>query len=193
MADRPRVLALDLSLRATGWARERAGSVQSGVLATGNLRGCRRLDEIARTVVGLAIADPAVELVALEGYAFGRPNQAHQIGELGGTVRLELWRRGMPYLVVQPNVVKQYATGKGNAGKEQMLADAIRRLGYQGSSFDEADARWVHAVVMEAAGAPVVDMPQGHVAAVHATGSGKKKRAPLTEQVAAALGAEVPA
>lgn len=191
MADRPRILALDLSLRATGWARERDGVVVSGVLATGNLRGCRRLDSVARAAISLAVEDPAVHLVALEGYAFSRSNQAHQIGELGGTVRLELWRRGMPYIVVQPNVVKQYATGKGNAGKEQMLADAIRRLGYQGSSFDEADARWIHAVVMEAAGAPVVDVPRAHAAAVTATGSGKKKRLPLTEQVAAAL--EVPA
>lgn len=186
MADLPRILALDLSLTSTGYAVARDG-MRAGTLPPGNRRGCARLDWIARAVINLAVTDPAAHLVALEGYAFGRPNQAHQIGELGGAVRLELWRRGMPYIEVPPSTVKKYATGSGAAKKEQMLAEAIRRLGYQGSSHDVADALWIHAVVSEAAGTPVVDMPKGHVGAVHATGSGKKKRAPLTEQVGAAL------
>jgi crossover junction endodeoxyribonuclease RuvC len=187
MGDQPHVLGLDLSLTSTGWAIERDGQVQTGTITTGNLRDCARLDRIARIVIGLALQDPAVHLVALEGYAFGRPNQAHQIGELGGTVRLELWRRDMPFIEVPPSTVKKYAAGSGAAKKEQMLAEAIRRLGYQGSSNDVADALWIRAVVLEAAGHPVTEMPKTHVAAVHATGSGKKKHPSLTEQVASAL------
>lgn len=178
------VLGLDLSLTSTGYALDRPGRGLDVGRLTNNLRGPARLDWIAHEVIALA---EQADLTALEGYAFARPNQAHQVGELGGTVRLELWRRSIPYVEVPPSTVKKYAAGTGAAKKEQVLAEAIRRLGYQGASTDEADALWVRAVVLEAAGRPVVEMPKGHVDAVHTTGSGKKKHPSLTEQVGAVL------
>lgn len=177
------VLGLDLSLTSTGYAIDRPTQLHVGRL-TNNLTGPERLNWIAHEVVALA---EQADLTAIEGYAFARPNQAHQVGELGGTVRLELWRRNLPYVEVPPSTVKKYATGRGNADKETVLAECIRRLGYMGSSTDEADALWVRAVVLEAAGCPPVEMPQGHVEAIHATGSGRKKHPPLTAKVAAVL------
>lgn len=45
----------------------------------------------------------------------------------------------VPVLMVTPNSLKQFATGKGNASKENML-DAAAALGYYPDTTDEADA-----------------------------------------------------
>lgn len=135
------------------------------VLETKKLRGHERLRSILEWMHG-HVGWPlrSVDLVAIEGYAFARPNQAHQIGELGGLVRHRLWERGIPYLEVPPSSVKTYATGKGNAGKDDVLTAAIRRGGdlFTGSSNDEADAWWLWALASDLAGTPVVDLPLTH-------------------------------
>lgn len=41
------------------------------------------------------------------------------------------------------NLIKQLATGKGNAGKPEVIKAAQLRLGYQGSDDNEADALWL--------------------------------------------------
>ena len=89
----------------------------------------------------LAVEEP--DLVVVEGYAFSRPNQAHQLGEMGGVVRLACWSTTRPTLELQPNVRAKWATGNGGAGKPEVLAAAVRELGYGGHSTDEADALWL--------------------------------------------------
>ena len=128
-----RVLGLDLSLTATGYAYtdEVVGTFKP------KTRGMQRLRDIRSNLLELAhVAD----VVVLEGYAFARPNQAHQLGELGGVIRLELFERRIPYVEVAPAALKKFATGKGNAPKDAMIAAAIRRFGFEGSDNNEADA-----------------------------------------------------
>lgn len=89
-------------------------------------------------------------LVVLEGYSFGSRGRAvFDIGELGGVVRLALYRRGIPYVDVPPAALKKYATGRGNAPKEEVLAAAIRRLGYTGHDHNESDAMWLYAMAQD--------------------------------------------
>lgn len=157
------VLGVDPSLTATGIAMP-TGEVFT---ITTRLRGMARLDHIAGVVVKAATG---ADVVAIEGYAFGHARQAAHLGELGGTIRLDLWRTGVTYVDVPPLTVKKYATGKGNAGKDEVLAAAIRRLGYTGHSNDEADALWLRAVTADAYGAPVVTVPAAHRAALDKVG-----------------------
>lgn len=105
-------------------------------------------------------------VVFIEGYAPGRNNRAHQMGELGGVLRLGFTHAGIEYRDVSPPTVKKYATGKGNAGKDQVLAEAIRRLGYEGHSTDEADALWLRQIGLALTGGDAVDVPQAHRAAL---------------------------
>lgn len=49
-------------------------------------------------------------------------------------------QRRWDWSFIAPMQRAKYATGKGNAGKDEVLAAAIRKFGYQGSSNDEADA-----------------------------------------------------
>lgn len=162
-----RIVAFDLSL--TRPAVCDAGTL--AVLETKKLRGHERLSFIADWVFlhtrgvndGNDNITP-VDFVAIEGYAYARANQAHQIGELGGLVRHQLWAEGIPYIEVPPSSVKTYATGKGNAGKDDVLSAAHRRGGdlFTGTSNDEADAFWVWALAMDLAGEPVLTLPQTH-------------------------------
>ena len=128
-----RVLGLDLSLTATGYAynEEDIGVIRS------KAKGERRLAEIRDAVEEFAFE---ADVVVLEGYSYASANQAHQIGELGGVIRLTLWQRRKPFAEVPPAVLKKYATGKGNADKDAMLAAAIRRFGFEGDNNNAADA-----------------------------------------------------
>jgi crossover junction endodeoxyribonuclease RuvC len=135
------IVALDLSLTATGFA---CTDGRSGVLnpPKGFDRGMPRLQWIMNQVWKIT---EGADLVVIEGYAFDRPNQAHQIGELGGIIRFTLWEAEVPrpYIEIAPSSMKKFATGKGNASKPEVLVEAVRKLGYRGASTDEADALWL--------------------------------------------------
>lgn len=149
-----RVVGLDLSLTATGVAAEDGPLVLST-----SLRGMERLAWLQEEVwitSSTCLTDGCScdgyhppDLVVLEGYAYGRLNQGHQLGELGGAVRLTLHREGVPFVDVPPACLKKYATGRGNAGKEEVLAAAIRRLSYGGHDHNEADALWLRAMAVD--------------------------------------------
>ncbi len=129
-----RIVGLDLALTATGIADEHGTRCFRS-----KSRGMERLDEILTQVRGTG--EPRPELVVIEGYSFGSHSaHAHELGELGGVIRYDLWRVQIPYVDVAPAVLKKFTTGKGNASKFEVIAAAIRRWGFEGSDENEADA-----------------------------------------------------
>jgi len=124
---------LDLSLTSTGVA-----TVKGTSRICPKCKGMERLVLIRNEVLALR-----PEFVVLEGYSFGSRGRAlFNIGELGGVIRMALWERDIPFLEVSPSALKKYATGKGNAPKDAVLATAIRN-DFEGSNNDEADAWWL--------------------------------------------------
>lgn len=156
----PRILALDLSLMRTGVCGPDGAT---SCIAIGELRGMPRIDAIARQVQALA---RGVDLVVIEGYSYASANQAHQVGELGGCVRFLLHRLGVPYVDVAPSSLKKYAAGKGNCGKDMMIAAAIRRFGFAGSDNNEADAFLLWCLARHAYGCPIAEVPAAQAVAV---------------------------
>lgn len=155
MLDASEILALDLSLTASGWAK---GPV-SGVLRPPDSVGLsvRRLIWIRERVLE---ATAGVRLAVIEGYAFSQANRAHGIGELGGVVRVALYEAGVRQIIIPPTTLKQYAVGTGAAKKDQMLAECVRRLGYQGHAHDEADALWLQQMAFDAYQIPgAIELP----------------------------------
>lgn len=156
------LVSLDLSLTSIGWARDDgSGSAPEVGLIEPRGRGVVRLQAALNEIVPLVAS---ARLVLIEGYAFGRPEKAHQLGELGGVVRLALHQMGKTWIEIPPSCVKKLATGDGGASKDEVLVEAVRRLGYVGFSKDEADALWL----LQAArihyglfGAP--DLPKKHL------------------------------
>ncbi len=129
------VVGIDAGLTSTGVAvlndKPHTEAIQS------KKTGPQRLIEVRDRVLGLV---EGADLVAIEGYAFARPNQAHQIGELGGVLRAMLFEHGFSILEVAPSAVKKFATGKGNATKEKVAVGVYKRWGQEFRTNDEADA-----------------------------------------------------
>lgn len=149
------IVGLDLSLRQTGIA------YPDGSTATihSSKRGVERLDDLVGAIEAEVSSNDGPDLVVIEGYSFNSRNSGEHLGELGGVVRLTLWRAGIPFIEVPPAVVKKYACGKGNATKEAVLVAAVRRSNKEMVHTDEADAWWLRALALDAYGEPEVDVP----------------------------------
>lgn len=158
------VVALDLSLTSTGVA-DRNGTRRIQPKSTGVERLAEVRDAVLRecTASGWSVGP---DLVVIEGYSYASGNQAHQVGELGGVVRLALHEAGIRYEVVSPATIKIAACGTGNASKADVLLAAVRRLGYEGNNTDEADSLWLYHLAMIALGCPQVTLPAAHMRAL---------------------------
>lgn len=165
------VLALDNALRSTGWATFTSdppatevgvwtNPVHVGRRASHALMA-RRVREYERWLASrLTEAEP--DLAIIEGYSYASPYVGHQLGELGWACRRLLIVHDVPYAVATPKQRAKYATGKGNASKEAVLAAAIRRLDYAGHNVDEADALWLLEMACDAYVLGHPRVPQSH-------------------------------
>lgn len=171
-----RLVGIDPSLTALGLATpERVWAVKP----PDRLRGPARLvylrDATLEACQGAAI-------VTVEGYSHASRHAAHALGELGGVLRVALYETGVRSVDVAPSSRAKYATGDGGAGKDQVLAAAIRRLGYQGHDDNEADALWLRAMALDHyLGESVV--PKAQRDALHAlvTKKGPRKGQPVID------------
>jgi crossover junction endodeoxyribonuclease RuvC len=103
------------------------------------VRGTQRLAWFDRTMASeLLTFDP--QLVVIEGYAYGKGNSAHQIGELGGIIRLTLHEQDSEWVEIAPSKLKKFVTGKGNAPKDSMMIEAYKRFKVDVPTSDECDA-----------------------------------------------------
>jgi len=139
----PVILALDLG-STTGWAlRGRDGIITSGTMTFrpsrfegGGMRYLRFrawLPEISRLARGID------RVVFEEVRAHAGTDAAHIYG--GFLAHLTAWceERELPYEGVPVGTIKRFATGKGNAGKDAVIA-AIKARGFQPADDNEADA-----------------------------------------------------
>lgn len=136
----PRILGLDLSLTSTGYCH----NGEAGCISV-NVFGAERLRNIAGEIGNIVVGNK-IEAVAIEGYAFAaRHSQAHSIGELGGVVRVTLLSMDIPFVVVPPTCRAKFATGKGNAGKSEVISSisAITGIVWKGGHADDMCDAWV--------------------------------------------------
>ena len=139
-----RIVGLDLSTKRVGLAAA-DGELVSISAHAGAEDPYRRLHELGREIErGLRLRPPAPDLVVVEGYSLGMFGggilSKIRLGEIGGIVRTRLFEMGVRFVDVPPSSVKRFATGNGNAKKEQMVSRAIE-LGARGNvNDDEADA-----------------------------------------------------
>ncbi len=137
------ILSLDLGTR-TGWALlGRDGSITSGSESfkprrfegggMRYLRFKRWLTEVKQSADGL----DAVYFEEVRRHA--GVDAAHAYG--GFMAQLTAWceHHGIPYQGVPVGTIKKHATGKGNAGKQEMVA-AMQALGFRPADDNEADA-----------------------------------------------------
>lgn len=134
------IMGLDLSLTSTGYSINQ----ETGIIST-NTKGPERLTRISNELINLVMSNP-VDAVILEGYSFAsRNSQAHSIGELGGVVRMRLWQVGVPYVEVPPTCRAKFATGKGNASKNEVISSISAKTGivWTGAGADDRCDAWI--------------------------------------------------
>ena len=139
MLNKESFLGLDLSLTSTGWAtHEGTGTIKTST------KGMARIDEISIAILKLLLSIKS-PLVAIEGYAFAkRSSHAHAQGELGGAVRLQLYRAGIPFIEIPPTNRAKFATGRGNANKAEVVSNISAKTGivWSGSGADDECDAW---------------------------------------------------
>ncbi|PRB08793.1 crossover junction endodeoxyribonuclease RuvC [Microbacterium sp. MYb64] len=124
-----------------------------------------RIQALARDII--AVADPRLgDVIAIEGIAFAARGSSVD--------RLHYaWHRTVEFIgkaqhadppIITTNQVKQLATGKGNANKDEVLLATERRIPQtRVSNNDEADAVWIAVGASILAGEPVIDLPAAHM------------------------------
>jgi Holliday junction resolvasome RuvABC endonuclease subunit len=139
-----RILGIDPSLNSTGYAYRHSGELYTGRVDPGNLRSQPRLGYV-RSQIEKVLDAALPTIVVYEDYATGASQGAHQLGELGGILKLMIWERGIDLMLVSPTGLKKTITGRGNAdrgqkGKPEMRAALHEKFGYLLEQNDEADA-----------------------------------------------------
>ncbi|WP_159794500.1 hypothetical protein [Puerhibacterium puerhi] len=164
-----KIVGLDLSLASTGVSavypdlggRATVARIQTKPDGDSLLARRQRLRTIRDAVAGWT---RSADLVVVEGLAFAStsPHATERAG-LWWLVVESVLARNTPVAVVSPTARAKYATGKGNAGKDAVLAAVVRRYpDVDVTGNDEADA-----LVLAAMGARHVGQPIDHLPTTH--------------------------
>jgi len=162
-----KIIGLDLSLSSTGVGCSLGWTELIRVTAPAGFR-FSRLRRIKAAVMEHA---RGADLVVVEGPSFasksGSQTGHHERAGLWWFVMDAVDGAGLRWLEVPPTSLKKYATGKGNAGKDEVLAAAVRRFpAVEVRGNDEADALWLAAIGADLLGDPMVEMPAANRAAL---------------------------
>lgn len=160
----PQVVGLDLSLTCTGLAgRDWTATLKPPA----KLRGVERLVWIRGALIDRHVID--ADLVVLEGPSYGSVGRGqHERGGLWWIVAVMLAEEGCRYAVASPAARAKYATGKGNAGKADVVREVTKRFPWFAGGEDEADALVLAAMGADHLGTPLAPMPATHRAALAA-------------------------
>lgn len=158
------VCGVDLSLTSTAVSALHTGTgdlylhrVRSSGKATDSLHAkIARYRDLAENIARAACSSSPA-LVAIEGaqFATSKDTSAHRRAGLWWRTVDMIIAAGIPVVEVPPSTLKKWGTGKGNAGKDLVLAAAVRRWA-QVTQNDEADAAWLADIAAYITGAELV-------------------------------------
>jgi crossover junction endodeoxyribonuclease RuvC len=141
----PSFCGLDLSLTSTGFCLKNGSTITIDTIKTEpkNFKNdLDRLIHIRNTIISKLPAD--VKMVCIEDFFV--PSNKLQIGSgiklamLGTTIRLSLYERGIPFVIVSPLQLKKFVTGKGVGDKSMILREVFKRWGINAKDDNQADA-----------------------------------------------------
>ena len=165
------VVGLDLSLTSTGVAVVRPyGNVATSRIQTKGAKTAtlvERRQRLGRIVAAIDDAVPWGALVVVEGPSFGQARQSgqHDRAGLWWLITAMLTDSGRLVVEAPPACRCKYATGKGNAAKDYVLAAAVKRYpDVDVSGNDIADAVILAAMGRRWLGDPIDNMPAVNLA-----------------------------
>ena len=168
------ILGIDPSLTSTGLAvvdtEDRLVVDVQTVLSKGGKSDSieQRLDRIRRISAHVMTVGFRADLVVIEQPAYSR-TAGHMHDRSGLWWFLVNSALGSQRIVVEvaPTTRARYATGRGNAGKDEVLLAVAKRYPHVDvTNNNEADALVLAAMGADHLGAPLVDLPAAHRAAL---------------------------
>lgn len=174
-----RVVALDLSLTATGIAvthdqvgepRLSCRTVTPRRRPTATVIDHQRLHETFQAVAAAVGCKPDLVVIEFLPHVTGTGGAPLRLAELHGALKHWIFSRGLTYVDVAPQHLKTYATGKGNAKKAEVREAVTARYGrlLHIHSEDEADSVALMALALDAYGQALADVPAHNRTAVAA-------------------------
>lgn len=163
------IIALDLSLAATGLCVWRDGDIRVETITTAPDECVPRRYRLIAGLIWPEIDRTGPTLVVKEARIIGQRSGSMDLIGLHAIVDYGLWARGIwPVVTVAPGTLKVFATGKGGASKEEVLLAAERRIGTlcPVQNNNEADSLWLGAMVLAQYGRPLVPLPAAHMRAL---------------------------
>lgn len=176
-------MGIDLSLTGTGLSilerktkRHKVRCALSTIKSSGKktdtlLQRYDRLRRIAQALTHVSHPD-GIDLIVIEAPSYGsKHGSQHDRSGLWWSVVSGWIESDVPVATVAPTARAKYATGKGNADKDKVLASVVRR--YVCASVDnnnEADALVLAAMGMRWLGMPIDDVPQTNLEAMEKGG-----------------------
>jgi Holliday junction resolvasome RuvABC endonuclease subunit len=167
-----RVLGIDLSMTSTGLAYIDGPHINTTAVRSKPTDGT--VTEQRLRLRGIVAAIWAYihqwtvspDLAVIEGPSYGSQGKGTwDRAGLWWMVVDELLAQGVRLAVVAPTARCRYATGKGNAAKDLVLAETVKRFGVVVGN-DEADALVLAAMGRDWLGQPIAKVPETHRAAL---------------------------
>mgnify|MGYP001167317652 FL=1 len=134
-----RFVGLDLSTKTGLVIIDESGNVLTETEITSEIKNDpERMIDLTEQVLSHLEKD---DVIAIEGFSYGSRGKgiAFQFG-YGYSVQIALYTNDFNYLIVTPSQVKKFATGKGNASKDNMILPIYKKWGYEHSSDNVRDA-----------------------------------------------------
>jgi crossover junction endodeoxyribonuclease RuvC len=161
-----KVVGLDLSLTCTGVAvATQNGAITDRITSTGHKGDtlADRADRLWRLRTEVLAHTISADLVVIEGPSYGSTTPGmHDRSGLWWQIVGWLMAADKPVVEVPPSTRCRYATGRGNANKDDVLSAVIRRYPHVDvNGNDEADALILAAMGARHLGHPLEVPPQG--------------------------------
>ena len=103
-----------------------------------------RLTDIRNYVLGTCLEEN-IKCVIMEGYSYGSRTRAHALGELGGVLKVAFDEAWIPFVIVPPTSRAKFATGRGNAGKAEVISAVSFKTNrsWSGKGIEDRIDAWV--------------------------------------------------
>lgn len=162
------VIGLDPSLAATGVATASEAVTIATKPTASDLRSrMRRISFISGQVCQMVESDDTLVVIEAPGFSRGAESGAHIRAGLWWALAMNLTYGMCDVIEVAPNVLKKFATGKGNATKGDMRMAWFQRTGDDVRDDNQVDALWLRQVGLHLVGDPeAIDLPKAQLAAI---------------------------
>lgn len=138
-------VGIDASLTGTGVCVKIDDTTQVHTIKTNprtKPNDLERLRYISDEIMALVPED--VSLICIEDYF--TPTNKFQMGSaislvgLGITIRLAMYEKGIPFVIVSPSQLKKFVSGKGNIAKNMVIHEIYKRYGKEVKDDNQADS-----------------------------------------------------